>query len=407
VSNEALTYVWERADWRVKGSDLAVLLYLADKTNDRTGAAWPAIETIASAARLSESAARRAIQRLQAAGIVDVQSSAGRRANVYRIAGFAPSETAATLAQLREGSAPAAESPTLAQLREGSGRQPSRFCDPTLAQLRDPNPIGDLEIDGKEGKTFSNGGRGETRNAAPDLDAILAEIPPAILDAWRQKWPITVPAAGAIRNAIRAFSAEETATAIEIMLASPKEITRPAAYMKKVLQRRVSAIVDAASAGHRPPAAEPTPDTWQEIANATAAHRPQPVTAGADDAPAEVEIITEPIPDTPPAAPLDDHAAEVQAAFDAILSTLHPATAAALAGATCTNGDGYTVHMHPSKAAMMPFIERRAIEIRNAMHQRRGTFEQIKFTVQPAGADDAPAASRQPYGWKAIAQVDA
>ena len=406
MSNEALTYVWKRSDWRVKGSDLCVLVFLADQTRDKTGAAWPAIETIASAARLSESAARRAIQRLQAAGIVDVQSSAGRRANVYRIAGFTPSETAATLAQLREGSAPAPESPTLAQLREGSGRQPSRFGDPTLAQLRDPNPIGDLEIDGKEGKTFSNDGGGETRNAAANLDAILAEIPPAILDAWRQKWPITVPAAGAIRNAIRAFSAEETATAIEIMLDSPKEITRPAAYMKKVLQRRVSAIVDAASAGHRPPAAEPTPDTWQEIANATAAHRPQPVTAGADDAPAEVEIITEPIPNTPP-APLDDHAAEVQAAFDAILPTLHPATAAALAGAICTNGDGYTVHVSPSQAAMLPFIERRALEIRNAMHHQRGTLEQIRFTVQAGGADAQP--GRQPYGWKAIAgaNVDA
>jgi hypothetical protein len=59
------------------GTDLAVLLYIADKCNDDGTGAYPGIDSIAAYARVSERSAQRSLRALQAMGEVTIEFKAG------------------------------------------------------------------------------------------------------------------------------------------------------------------------------------------------------------------------------------------------------------------------------------------------------------------------------------------
>lgn len=325
-----------------------LLLALADHANDE-GMCWPSVKRLAKWACISTGQVRRLISKLERDGwlTADRRGGAGRASTYWLTV-----ENARTDARVFDGETRAPEPETRAPMHK------------TRASVRAQPPITPNDPEGMEEKTFPNGGGGETKPAAPDRDAAALDLPAEIVAAWR--WPLTDKARKALANAVRTYSAGEVLTAIEIMRSSPKEIERPAAYLKTVLQRRVSTMVDKYSA---PPSSDDG-DKWAAIAQETATHR-EPISRPA----------VSPWRKKPEEAG-DDHAAEVQAAFSAILPTLHPATSAALAGAICTNGDGYTIHLPPERAAMLGFLTNRKTEIRDAMHRERGTVEVIRFALQ-------------------------
>lgn len=75
MSVKILSQVWEHA--AVEGRTLLVLLAIADWANDN-GVAYPGMEAIAKKARCGVRTAQRAIEELQAAGLLSVQRNAGR-----------------------------------------------------------------------------------------------------------------------------------------------------------------------------------------------------------------------------------------------------------------------------------------------------------------------------------------
>lgn len=83
MSVHAMANVW--ATSRQTGGNLLLLLALADYAND-AGECWPAVETVARKARLTERHARRILRELEAEGEIECRPGGGRnRVNVYVI----------------------------------------------------------------------------------------------------------------------------------------------------------------------------------------------------------------------------------------------------------------------------------------------------------------------------------
>jgi hypothetical protein len=78
VSRRAETLVWERS--RAKGSNLLVLLHLADCAQSDGRDAWPGVPAIAAAARLSQRGARYILHRLERDGEIVVELNSDGRA---------------------------------------------------------------------------------------------------------------------------------------------------------------------------------------------------------------------------------------------------------------------------------------------------------------------------------------
>lgn len=91
MSVRVISWVWDNS--QAEGSELLVLLAIADSADDDGTNAWPAISTVAKRARISERSAQRAIKRLAESGELSVETQAGgnestradRRPNRYTI----------------------------------------------------------------------------------------------------------------------------------------------------------------------------------------------------------------------------------------------------------------------------------------------------------------------------------
>lgn len=76
--------------WVLKHSEATlgarlVLLVLADHAKDDGTAAWPAVATVAHEARVSPQAARAALRRLEAAGMIEATGKSKKGTTVYRV----------------------------------------------------------------------------------------------------------------------------------------------------------------------------------------------------------------------------------------------------------------------------------------------------------------------------------
>jgi Helix-turn-helix domain len=84
MSIELTNAVWNRSTRR--GTELLVLLAIADYVNDQKGVAWPGVPTLAQKTRLSERQLQRTIRALERSGELKVFRNAGPKGtNFYRI----------------------------------------------------------------------------------------------------------------------------------------------------------------------------------------------------------------------------------------------------------------------------------------------------------------------------------
>ena len=89
MSIRVINHVWERS--KQKGSALLLLLAIADFAHDDGGGAYPSIETLARKVRMSRRNTKLLLQKLEAAGEIEVQRGAGpQRCNVYRVQTLPP-----------------------------------------------------------------------------------------------------------------------------------------------------------------------------------------------------------------------------------------------------------------------------------------------------------------------------
>jgi len=88
MSIKVMTDVWAHAD--CKGSELLLLLALADFSDDNGENIYPSMQTLAAKTRLSEPQARRIVQRLVEMDLIEIVETGGwqhgrNRSNTYRI----------------------------------------------------------------------------------------------------------------------------------------------------------------------------------------------------------------------------------------------------------------------------------------------------------------------------------
>lgn len=85
MSIRAMQKVWDHVD--CSGGDLLVMLCLADHVaSDKEMVAWPSIGLIAARCRMSERGAQKALRRLEARGLISIETGGGRHGtNVYRL----------------------------------------------------------------------------------------------------------------------------------------------------------------------------------------------------------------------------------------------------------------------------------------------------------------------------------
>ncbi|ONI92646.1 hypothetical protein ALI22I_02560 [Saccharothrix sp. ALI-22-I] len=83
MSIRVMTWVWEHAE--AAGTDLLLLLAIADSADDQGRNAWPSVADLSRKTRLDERTVQRRLKRLHGQGHVTIEPGGGRRRNRYTI----------------------------------------------------------------------------------------------------------------------------------------------------------------------------------------------------------------------------------------------------------------------------------------------------------------------------------
>ncbi|MGM1058949.1 helix-turn-helix domain-containing protein [Saccharothrix sp. Mg75] len=98
-----MTWVWEHAE--AAGTDLLLMLAIADSADDQGRNAWPSISDLSRKTRLDERTVQRRLKRLHDQGRIAIEVGGGRRRNRYAIL-MTPSSTPSTLPPSNRPAAP-------------------------------------------------------------------------------------------------------------------------------------------------------------------------------------------------------------------------------------------------------------------------------------------------------------
>lgn len=160
MSIRVSSLVWEHAP--VNGTDLLVLLVIADHASDDGTNSWPGRATIARRCRVTERSVKRSIARLRELGLIDVRLNAGgtadtpndRRPNRYRVAVEKLGERGDTHApSLADGGTPEVERGDARVQNGGTPVSPEPSLNhPRTSHARDDNVV-QLWTDG-EGRSW-------------------------------------------------------------------------------------------------------------------------------------------------------------------------------------------------------------------------------------------------------------
>lgn len=83
MSIKVMTWVWDHAP--VAGTELLMLLAIADQANDKGKDSWPSIDDLAGRTRLNRRTVQRVLKRLDDDGHLVIEGGGGRRRNRYAI----------------------------------------------------------------------------------------------------------------------------------------------------------------------------------------------------------------------------------------------------------------------------------------------------------------------------------
>ncbi|MEO6767609.1 MAG: helix-turn-helix domain-containing protein [Umezawaea sp.] len=83
MSIRVVTWVWDHSP--VAGTELLMLLAIADQANDQGRDSWPSIDNLAGRTRLNQRTVQRVLKRLEDEGHLVIERGGGRRRNRYAI----------------------------------------------------------------------------------------------------------------------------------------------------------------------------------------------------------------------------------------------------------------------------------------------------------------------------------
>jgi hypothetical protein len=191
VSIKVMNWVWEHST--AKGSELLLLLAIADTADDRGRNAFPSISTLAGKTRMSRRTVQRLVVKLETEGHLVLRREGGRRSNSYEIVVENPPEPSVSA---RPGPveeppqpSPAGDNLTSGQVVAGDNLTPLRGDNltpqgchshgtPGVTQPCHPNHhVTVLEPPPPAPPTVEHGGGGgETDETNDDAHRVLAEL---------------------------------------------------------------------------------------------------------------------------------------------------------------------------------------------------------------------------------------
>ncbi|XVS67851.1 helix-turn-helix domain-containing protein [Actinosynnema sp. CA-299493] len=122
-----MTWVWEHAE--AAGTDLLLLLAIADSADDQGRNAWPSIADLSRKTRLDERTVQRRLKRLHDQGRIAIEIGGGRRRNRYAILMNPPQIPSPTTPSQDRPTAPAEHPAATVPSRRGRVRESDRRSD--------------------------------------------------------------------------------------------------------------------------------------------------------------------------------------------------------------------------------------------------------------------------------------
>lgn len=122
-----MTWVWEHAE--AAGTDLLLLLAIADSADDQGRNAWPSIADLSRKTRLDERTVQRRLKRLHDQGRIAIELGGGRRRNRYAILMNPPPTPPGTAPPPQNRPATPGDHRSTAPSRRGRDREHDRRLD--------------------------------------------------------------------------------------------------------------------------------------------------------------------------------------------------------------------------------------------------------------------------------------
>lgn len=204
MSIRVMNWVWDYSP--AKGTELLLLLAIADAANDDGTNAFPSITTLARKTRLDSRTVRRIVRKLTAEGHIEVDERGGRESNRYSVRMEERFSTPLTDCHPWQNDTP------------GTGATPplTQLCHPTPDTATPPDP----SYTRPRPSTVEEGGEGSTKAGA-------------VLDRLGAQWPLTPrQRRHLIPKVERAFSAGWPPERLaEYLAANPGGVKAPAAVL--------------------------------------------------------------------------------------------------------------------------------------------------------------------------------
>jgi len=201
-----MNWVWEHSS--AKGSELLLLLAIADAADDQGRNAFPSISTLAAKTRMSRRTVQRLVVKLEDDGHLILRRAGGRRANTYEVVLGRPPEPSPQPVDDPPEPSPAGDKMTPRQSVTGDRLTPPNgdnlspqgchsHVTPGVSQLCHPtHPVPVLDPPPPAPSTTSNSGGGG--NSKPETDE-----PDRVLEQLGAEWRLGTRSAERLRPALR------------------------------------------------------------------------------------------------------------------------------------------------------------------------------------------------------------
>lgn len=233
MSIKVMNWVWENSP--AKGTELLMLLAIADNASDDGGNAYPSVSTLARKTRLDQRTVQRVLRKLSEQGQLNVEERGGREANRYAVL------------MRSELSPPPADCHPRQNATGGTGATPgvSQLCHPTPGTAVSPEPSGTVR-EPSSGARELRAVEEEAGESSPDIEAVL--------DGLGSAWPLTRAQRRRLApKVVEALAAGWSAQRLAKHLgANPEGVKSPAAVLNARLDDLPAPVDRAGASAQRP-----------------------------------------------------------------------------------------------------------------------------------------------------------